>query len=298
MSSKHWNERVGLWLSLALASLSALLFTMLFLQGSLHTKNAIFWFPLFFVLSGSAGYWLAGSFLKKSQEREEALDRLLKETIHELNIPLATIEANIELLSKNQAREEKERRRLERIKLASKQIHRQFRVVDALIRREIGKDRRERVELKSIVESAIELFLEKSGGERLRSEIPSGVWGVCDEFLFVKVIENLLANSLKYSSKGEVWVRLEEGRYLSIEDEGIGMEESQIWRVFDRYFQVDDSSEGYGVGLALVQRFAQSHGIKVRIRSQKERGTKITLDLYPLLLQNALGSPSTLPPLA
>ena len=96
-----------------------------------------------------------------------------------------------------------------------------------------------------------------------------------------EMIYNLIDNSIKYNhSNGHVYV-ICEGRSISVQDDGIGIPEEDLNRVWERFFRVDKSHSraigGTGLGLSIVKHVAELHHAKVDISSQLNRGTKITI---------------------
>lgn len=115
-----------------------------------------------------------------------------------------------------------------------------------------------------------------------------------DEQKLENVFVNLIGNALKFTDAGgvvEVMMKVDReeeqstGRFVTVEvrDTGIGIPTSDLVRVFDRFYQVDDSStrhyEGTGVGLALVQDLVQLHGGEVLVTSEVGVGTTFTVRL-------------------
>ena len=93
-----------------------------------------------------------------------------------------------------------------------------------------------------------------------------------------KVIDNLVDNAVKYTQKeGSVSLRLHD-RILEIEDRGVGMDEMELLRIFDHYYQSDATMPGYGIGLGLVKSYCDKHRVKLHVRSQKDAGTTMILD--------------------
>ena len=99
---------------------------------------------------------------------------------------------------------------------------------------------------------------------------------------------NLLSNALKFTPSGrKVGLRwtLERDSWICIEvwDEGIGIAEENLDRIFDEFYQVDRKRDealgGSGIGLALTRRLARLHGGEVRVRSQLDRGSSFFLVL-------------------
>ncbi|MFN7132045.1 MAG: ATP-binding protein [Myxococcales bacterium] len=107
---------------------------------------------------------------------------------------------------------------------------------------------------------------------------------------------NLLANSLKFTGEGgHIRVRIlpeapagmlpqgEEGLALVVEDTGIGIPRDQFERIFQTFYQVDQSSTreygGAGLGLAIVKNFVEAHGGRVSVESEVGRGSRFVLAL-------------------
>ena len=96
-----------------------------------------------------------------------------------------------------------------------------------------------------------------------------------------EMIYNLIDNSIKYNHPdGHVYV-ICEGRSITVQDDGIGIPEEDLNRVWERFFRVDKSHSraigGTGLGLSIVKHVAELHHAKVDISSQLNHGTKITI---------------------
>jgi two-component system phosphate regulon sensor histidine kinase PhoR len=111
---------------------------------------------------------------------------------------------------------------------------------------------------------------------------------VCaDEARLREVFDNLLDNAVKYSSKsGEI--RLEADRAgdqiaLCVSDDGIGISQEDLPRIFERFYRADKARSrelgGTGLGLAIVKHIAQLHGGRVEAESELGRGTTIRVVL-------------------
>lgn len=96
-----------------------------------------------------------------------------------------------------------------------------------------------------------------------------------------EMIYNLIDNSIKYNHPdGHVYV-ICEGRSITVQDDGIGIPDEDLNRVWERFFRVDKSHSraigGTGLGLSIVKHVAELHHAKVDISSQLNHGTKITI---------------------
>lgn len=97
-----------------------------------------------------------------------------------------------------------------------------------------------------------------------------------------RILDNLLENSMKYVEKQpvEAWIRvIKEETYLTLEwkDNGEGVPEEKIGKIFDRFYRCDDArtKKGSGVGLYVVKYIMEQHGGSVE--AVNDRGLKITL---------------------
>lgn len=90
------------------------------------------------------------------------------------------------------------------------------------------------------------------------------------------IVNNLLSNAFKYTESGNITVKLseEEGYLLlQISDTGIGIPLDRQKRIFERFYQLDDSHMGSGIGLSLVQRLVELHHGKIRLDSSEGKGS-------------------------
>lgn len=102
-----------------------------------------------------------------------------------------------------------------------------------------------------------------------------------DPYRLALLFQNLLHNAIKFSvNGGEVRVRLTEQTdhiQVAISDQGIGIAQDQLERIFERFYQIDSSStrrfEGTGLGLAIAKRIVEAHGGEIRVKSQVGKGS-------------------------
>lgn len=109
-----------------------------------------------------------------------------------------------------------------------------------------------------------------------------------DPLLLRRLIWILLDNAIKYTPNGGcievVLERRGRSALLTVTDNGMGIPESLLPRIFDRFFRVDPSrgeQDGTGLGLAIARRIAETHGASIVARS--ERGAGATFEVaFPL----------------
>jgi signal transduction histidine kinase len=139
--------------------------------------------------------------------------------------------------------------------------------------------RRQRVELRTVVEGAVEaaMPLITQFGHRLELHLPeAAVWLFADPARLSQVLMNLLNNAAKYTpSGGRIEVRAGvEGQQavVRVRDTGIGLAPEHLATVFEMFSQVapalERSQGGLGIGLALVRGLVQLHGGQVEAHSE------------------------------
>jgi two-component system heavy metal sensor histidine kinase CusS len=106
---------------------------------------------------------------------------------------------------------------------------------------------------------------------------------VADEMLFSRAVNNLVENATRHTPEGgsiEIAIASGDGHgEVSVTDTGNGIAPEHLPRVFDRFYRADSarSSEGVGLGLALVKSIVDLHGGSAKIESEPGRRTKVTL---------------------
>ncbi len=226
-------------------------------------------------------YYLSKYFLGKSFKTNYLLNLLLKDTLHELNIPLSVIKANTQMLSLNE-KDEKKLKKHERIQKASEELFRLYEDVDYYIKKETKNEIREEFELSNFIFIEVEKFTILYPSVKIKCKLES-VDIYTDKRGFQKVFGNLLGNSLKYNqNNNDIFVTLSYNE-LSIEDRGVGMSESDLFLIFDRYYQGEQNKKGYGIGLSIVKTFCDEYNISIKIDSKLGIGTKVSLDLSSLI---------------
>ena len=147
----------------------------------------------------------------------------------------------------------------------------------------------ELVSVKQIITSAVDQnrVAAEAGGIELamRGDKKAEVYG--DEALLVTAVHNLISNAIQYSPSGSrvgIGVRTVDGVVeIAVTDQGEGIPEDDLDRVFERFFRVDQARSrhtgGTGLGLAIVKHAVQNHGGDIRVWSQPGRGSTFTIRL-------------------
>jgi signal transduction histidine kinase len=226
------------------------------------------------------GYILSSDILTPKWEMDAKFSHLSKEILHELNIPLSTIDANAKMLKKTHV-DEKSQRRLDRIEAASIRLKRLYDELVYSISKEIHAIEKEHFSLASLLEERVETL--RGFGRNPFELTLSDLSLFSDKIGFEQMIDNLLNNAMKYSDKRSLIKITTEDETVLIQDQGIGMDEAELVRIFERYYQTDESQKGEGIGLALVKAYCDEAGIAIVILSEPGKGTTVKLDLKQIV---------------
>ncbi len=282
---EHKPKRTINLLYVALIYLLSVLLLLSLLYGFLSSngfneKNFLIGAGGISLIALGIGYILSSDILAPKWEMDAKFSHLSKEILHELNIPLSTIGANAKMLKKTHV-DEKSQRRLDRIEAASVRLKRLYDELVYSISKEIHAIEKEHFSLTSLLEERVETL--RGFGRNPFELTLSDLSLFADKIGFEQMIDNLLNNAMKYSDKRSLIKITTEGKTVLIQDQGIGMDEAELVRIFERYYQTDESQKGEGIGLALVKAYCDEAGIGIVILSEPGKGTTVKLDLKQIV---------------
>lgn len=117
------------------------------------------------------------------------------------------------------------------------------------------------------------------------------VYANVDEDKIKQVVINLINNALKFSKEDKpvsINLHLEKGHVLvDVADQGIGISDLDVPKVFKQYYKGNTKEKGLGIGLYLVKEVITEHGGKVTIRSKLGKGTTVSFSLPMIKEKNA-----------
>lgn len=132
-------------------------------------------------------------------------------------------------------------------------------------------------------------------GLRLR-HVPTRAWVRTDPQLLRRVLQNFLANALRYTERGSVLLgirRVGEGLRIEVHDTGPGIEADQRERIFEEFRRGEDApGQGLGLGLAIAERIARLLGSQVALRSTPGAGSRFSVEV-PRARASALPLPAS-----
>jgi signal transduction histidine kinase len=108
-----------------------------------------------------------------------------------------------------------------------------------------------------------------------------------DSKWFQRIMDNLIANAIKYNPSGtKITVSItpieEHLMIIMIEDDGIGMDNETLNKLFQRYYRgtnTSDSSNGTGLGMAITKQLVHLHGGSIQVNSTPQKGTTVRIIL-------------------
>ncbi len=213
---------------------------------------------------------------------DENLQRTVKETLHELNIPISTIKLNIQMLEKNLT-DEKAIKRLNRIKLASNELLKLYENMEYQIKKEIDRIDNIQFDLKELILKSLNKFEDIKKDIKIEVKIEN-IKLNSDINGFEKTIDNLISNAFKYNLKSNGLIKIEfKNMELIVYNTGKEIDTRNLFIIFDEYFQEDSSKNGFGLGLNIVKAFCDKNKIAIKIKSSRD-GNSFILNLKNILI--------------
>ncbi|MCC6495582.1 MAG: response regulator [Propionibacteriaceae bacterium] len=246
------------------------------------------------------------------RELDAAKSAFLANVSHELRTPLALIVAPLQEVLGGE--EELGGRLRERLSLVRNNVVRLRRMVDAMLdfsRLEAGRivPNLVEVDVAALLRSLAAGFgpaIERAGLEFVVDVPDLPRQAQLDRDIIERIVLNLLSNALKYTPRGSVTLQLRpvaDGFQVAVDDTGIGIGVRDQDRVFARFEQLPRrsqarSSEGAGIGLAMVKELTELLGGSVDLRSAPGRGSRFTIRLPylpPVATEGEAGARSITP---
>ncbi|MEZ4598510.1 MAG: PAS domain S-box protein [Syntrophotaleaceae bacterium] len=235
---------------------------------------------------------------------EREISRLKTEFIntaaHELRTPLTSIQGFSEILLIQPGLKRGERRKVYQI------IHEQSEILAKLVHDlldlshiETGAGfrlKKTSCSPRELLDQAIRHVPRDKGRHRIEVRFPAESLEIhADPGKLRQALENILSNAVKFSPEGGI-IQVDAYRRgtdlrFAVTDEGIGMNEEQVGKIFDKFFRADTSNSavgGIGLGMNIVKEIVEAHGGRVWVNSTPGCGTTVHLSL-PIGIQCVTG---------
>lgn len=219
--------------------------------------------------------------LRQAEALRDAMSNML---VHDLATPLSVIRMNVELLALKQSMglfdPDASRTGLDKISAASESLSRLVQGILDVARLESGQlnVRLSLVECAPLLADVAEMFAGPADerGSRIRvDERVKGARVFADEDLLRRMLQNLVANAIKYGGSGATVTlrtdRVGDATVLSVSDDGPGIPDHALPHVFDAFYQAPSAGStrwfGVGLGLAFCRLAAEAQGASISVRS-------------------------------
>lgn len=205
---------------------------------------------------------------------------------HELRTPISVVLMQCEELLQGDHLDEEGRREVFLIQRKVKGVSDMISQLLLLSRADQGREKinLEQVDFSELVEMVVEEFIDiaKEQDIEIQTEIEPELYLTADQTLMIRLLGNLLENAVNYgNSGGHIWVsawKTDDSIHLLVKDDGIGISQQDLPRIWDRFYQADPSrnSESSGLGLSMVKWIVEAHHGKISVSSKLGKGTDFT----------------------
>lgn len=213
--------------------------------------------------------------LGREQYQMQRYRNAMDDLAHSLKTPLAVLSGLSDEEKLNQVNLETMREQLDRMnQIVSYQLQKASSVSGLQISKPLNL-----IQIIAKIVSALEkVYRDKS--VQVESDLPSRLMLRMDESDCLEVIGNLLDNAFKYC-KGRVAIAIdtigESEMQLTISDDGQGLKQQEVERILNRGTRLDQTSEGQGIGLAVVADIVNSYKIKMTFDRSNLGGLRVSL---------------------
>ncbi len=229
---------------------------------------------------------------RELKELNERIREMTGMVAHELRTPLTTIRGYADMLKDGLIGEitEDQQDVLDKISRSSERLSDLVQNFLDLEKIEAGQFAMGQVQMK-IDDLLTEVMAEANGqaeekGLELRSSLEEDLTILGDRQRLYQAFSNLISNAIKFTPSGSIWIEAERGDdevTVEVGDEGVGIHEEDLDKVFDKFYQAETSgirtANGTGLGLTLVKKVVEAHGGSIDVTSTLGEGTTVTVHL-------------------
>lgn len=200
---------------------------------------------------------------------------------HDLRTPLNAIGLAARVLELTLAGGERRVQTVQMLKTLSRNVHHLSILIDKVLEENIHLQteagihlERRSLDLWPLVENLIHDLhpVAGTGSTQLRNQVPIDLEVYADASLLRRVFQNLIANAIHYTPRGEVVIAARSlgdgaGVECTVSDNGQGINEDQLAKIFDKYEAHPEKSDGFGLGLAIFKTFIDAHDGVISVES-------------------------------
>jgi signal transduction histidine kinase len=222
---------------------------------------------------------------KNLEKVNRELDRFFYSASHDLKVPLLDIKGAINS-AMTEFEDEKVLAYFEVLKQRADKLDHFLQDVIDYARNSQTDLRVEMISMTQLVSAVIDNFTFVKGADRINfiTDVPTNLEVEVDRVRLVIVLNNILSNSVKYHrlEQNDPWVKIsaqveERKLILSIEDNGLGMEEDLVPKIFNMFFRGTNQSKGSGLGLYIVKETLERMDGSIQVVSKYGAGSKFVI---------------------
>lgn len=220
--------------------------------------------------------------LELIQEKNRDLELFAGRAAHDLRAPLAPIRGLADVLARGDRRPEEVRRLAGRIGASTVRMAQV--VDDMLVLSRSGQLPAGRASIDETVAAVLEEFSAELQGAQVSTRLCDDQVE-CASTVLAQILRNLVGNAIKYQSAGrplklDLTARAEaQAVVMEVEDNGSGMSPEAVQRAFEPFFRGQSDRDGYGLGLAIVDRYIRAAGGTIGVTSTLQIGTRFEIRL-------------------
>ena len=256
--------------------------------------NSLHWLlglgiPSSMIIIGGAGWWLAGLAMQPIEKSYQQLQQFTADAAHELRTPITSLQTIVETNSINPETQKALERQVQRLVTLTQDLLLLSRLEGGLQEAKL-----QQICLNDLVADVEEELMPIAIDAQvlLSSHIPDQSYFYIqgNESQIYRMLLNLVSNAIKYTpASGEVNIHLTTNDHqgvITIKDTGIGIPNSDLPHIFERFYRVNaDRSRntgGSGLGLAITLAIVQTHKGKLEVQSHVNKGSTFTV-ILPLV---------------
>lgn len=226
---------------------------------------------------------------KELTQLNAELDRFIYHTSHDLRAPLTSIAGLIEVVELSD--EENIYDYLNHMKFCINQLDHTIVEIIHFYKNRSSDIRSDELNLSKITSVVIDQNRFHPDAKKIEfiNELNKGLTVLSDGYRFNIILGNLISNAIKYSDSNKVhsYVRIwsetsPDSLHVHIEDNGIGISQEHLTKIFKMFYRASDKSTGSGLGLYITAESCKKIGAQIEIESELGEYTRITLKI-PLI---------------
>jgi len=224
------------------------------------------------------------NFIKQNNEILESQKNFIQDVSHELKTPLMQIESNIELIE-DKISDKKIKEKLEQIKNSSKDINNIVSNLWFILRWEEVLKNKQKINIYEYFEKLIKNYENLAKRKNIKFKIIKNYDLILENntYYLDRLFWNLISNAIAYNKgNNEIQIIIDKNK-IEIIDQWIWIENSEIEKIFSRFYRNKNSTLYYDswnwLWLVIVKKIINMFGWKIKVESEINKGTKFTIKI-------------------